>query len=145
MEKQAKWQLQPGDTGPLLSQERQWREKQILEAVKIVSGRENYIMKSGKLEVSYCKHNTICQNLISHKRSVNVLCVQTKTALSGRHCILKQSWSFSSHYPGSCTQHWPNQVRIHEVCCQLLYRWLLAPSWLQFTHFREYMSLPLWL
>lgn len=41
------------------------------------------------VEVDYCKHNTVFFFLNTtfppKERSVNVFCVQTETALSGRH------------------------------------------------------------
>lgn len=64
--------------------------------MKVGSGRQNNTTWKGrqkkkkKLEVNYCKHKTICYHFIPQERSVNVFCVQIETALSGRHCILKQ-------------------------------------------------------
>lgn len=46
--------------------------------------------KKKKLDVNYCKHNIVYHFILPLKRDVNVFCVQTETALSGRHCILKQ-------------------------------------------------------
>lgn len=62
-----------------------------------ITARLNQKKKKGKkkVEVDYCKHNTVFFFFLNttsppKERSVNVFCVQTETALSGRHCILKQ-------------------------------------------------------
>lgn len=105
--------------------------KKIQEAVKIISGRQTPHHgkrrqipagqeKKKKLEVDYCKHSTVCYHVTPQDRSVHVFCVQIETALSGRHCILKQghdvfiTLSRSIHVtltqPGQNTQGLPSTL-----------------------------------
>lgn len=70
------------------------------------------------LEFTYC--NTKEVGFISPftKRSVNVSCVQTETALSGRHCILRQVQDVSSHYPGPYEKQpsWSESQSSRQLC-----------------------------
>lgn len=99
----------------------------------------NFFLKKIKSNRKLVIVNTTRQFLIilPLKRDLWMCCVQIKTALGGRHCILKQGHdvfiTLSRSIHVILTQP-------HEVCCQLC-RKVIAHSLLpkiQFTHYRGY-------